>query len=76
MKTSKNFRYINFATNILVVIIGIMLIGLVAYRVFFQPSSGSLEAELPIAGEDFKGLQEIDFKESPNTILLATDVKC
>lgn len=76
MKTSKNFRYLNFATNILVVVIGVMLIGLVAYRVFFQPSLGSLEAELLRAGEDFKGLQEVDFKESPNTILLASDVNC
>jgi hypothetical protein len=76
MKTSKNFRYINFATNIIVVVTGIMLIGLVAYRVFFQPSLGSLEAEFLRAGENFNGLQEVDFKKSPDTILLATDVKC
>lgn len=76
MKTSKNFRYLNFATNILVVVISVMLIGLLAYRVFFQPSLASFEAELLRAGKDFKGLQEVDFKKSPDTILLATDVKC
>jgi len=76
MKTSRNFRYLNFATNVLVIVIGVMLIGLLAYRVFFQPSLASLEAELLRAGEDFKGLQEVDFKKSPNTILLVTDIKC
>lgn len=76
MKISSKYYYLDFATNILVVAVGAMLIGLLGYWLFFQPSLGSLEAELLRAGEDFKGLQEVDFKKSPNTILLATDVTC
>lgn len=76
MKVLGNYRYLNLATNILVVVVGMMLVGLVAYRAFFLPSLNSLEAELLRAGDEFKGLQEIDFKKSPNTILLATDIKC
>lgn len=76
MKYSRNYRYLNFALNILVVIVGATLIGLLAYRAFVQPSLGSIEAELLRAGDDFKGLQEVDFKKSPNTILLVSDIKC
>lgn len=76
MKVSRNYQYLNFAANILVVAVGALLIGLLAYRAFFQPSLGSLEAELLRTGDNFKGLQEIDFKKTPNTILLAIDIKC
>lgn len=76
MKILRNFRYLNFAANILVVLVGVLLVGLLSYRAFYQPSLDSLEAEFLRSGDDFKGLQEVDFKKSPNTILLATDIKC
>src|SRR5687767_11973609 len=76
MKLPRNYRYLNLATNILVIAISFMLVGLLAYRVFFQPSLVSLEAELLKAGESFKGLPEVDLSQSPDTILLATDIKC
>lgn len=76
MKNTKNYRYLNFVANILIVLIGAMLLGSFAYGVFYQPSLGSIEAELLKSGEKFKGLQEIDFSKSPNTILLATNIEC
>lgn len=79
MKNSANHRSLNFVANILLVLIGTILVGTFAYRIFYQPSIGSLgslEANLLKAGEKFKGLQEINFEKSPNTILLVTDIKC
>ena len=76
MVSSPNFRYLNIATNIIVVVIGVALISLIAYRVFYQPSLGSTEAELLRKGQEFKGLQEVDFKQNSNTILLALDANC
>lgn len=76
MKISKDFYYLNFLANILVVLVFTLLVGLLAYRIFFQPYLGSLEAELLSAGDDFKGLQEVNFSKNSNTILLVLDAKC
>lgn len=76
MKNSNNYRNLNFAANILVVLVCATLVGLFSYRAFFQSPLSSLEAELLKSGTEFKGLQEIDFGKTPNTILLAADINC
>lgn len=68
---SKTFYYLNNTTNVLVVALAAVLIGLLAYGMFFQSSSRLKEAELLRMGQDFSGPEEIDFGESSNTILIA-----
>jgi len=76
MRISKDYRRLNLAANILVIVTVTTLAGLFAYQTFFQPTLASLEAGLLKAGSDFKGLPEINFSKSPNTILLTADTKC
>jgi len=76
MRISKDYRRLNLAANILVVVTVTTLAGLFTYRTFFQPTLASLEAGLLKAGSDFKGLPEVNFSKSPNTILLVADIKC
>ncbi len=75
MKGSRTYSYLNFATNILVVIVGTALIGLLVYRTFFEKLN-PVEAPLLKAGDSFKGVQEINFSKSRNTVLLALDTTC
>lgn len=76
MDPSKNFRYLNYAVNILVLCVAVTIIGLLAYRAFHQPSLASIEAEFLKAGESFKLPKEVDLRQRPNTILLALDISC
>lgn len=76
MINPRYFRILNITANSLLILMGVLLITLLAYRALYQPSLDSLGAELIKKGDELRGLQEVDFKQTRNTILLAMDANC
>lgn len=76
MNFPKNYYHLNLIANILLILIGTILIGLLSYYIFLQPTLAPLEPELLKTGGKFKGLKEFNFEKNHNTIILAMDTKC
>ena len=76
METSRSIRLLNAAADILIVTTITLLVGVLAYRTILQTPLDSLEAELLKSGDYFKALPEVDFHNSPHTLVLALDTKC
>jgi hypothetical protein len=65
---------LEMVANILVVVVGISLIAFFAYK--YYPKAKTYEAEFLNKGKGFTGLEEIDFKSSPRTLVLGISTKC
>lgn len=66
---------LEIATNILVLVMGVALISFFVYKNFY-PKTKTMEAKTLNTGSLFHGLEEIDFKNHPNTLIIALSTRC